>query len=306
MIKLSALIDYFEKLNLKVVNLPANKEIEITGGKNISEAGQGEITFLGQKLKNQAHEILKNSKASLVIIDGEIYNEIDKTLLKNLFVVSDKPKDVMVACLTEFFVEKIKAGIHATAILHPNVKQGKNNFIGPYTIIEEGVVIGNDCIIESGANIKKNTIIGNRVKIKTGAVIGGQGFGYVNKNNKWENFPHFGNVVIEDDVEIGSNTCIDRGALGSTILKKGVKIDNLVHIAHNVIVGENSLVIADAMVGGSAVIGENTWVAPSVAIRNGITIGSGCTIGMGAIVTKSVDDGVTVVGNPAAPFKSKQ
>ena len=87
MIKLSALIDYFEKLNLTVVNLPANNEVEITGGKNISEAGHGEITFLGQKLKNQAQEILKNSNASLIIIDGEIYNEIDKTLFKNLFVM---------------------------------------------------------------------------------------------------------------------------------------------------------------------------------------------------------------------------
>jgi UDP-3-O-[3-hydroxymyristoyl] glucosamine N-acyltransferase len=302
MINLSELVEYFRKKNLPVENYDGNMEVQITGGKNIAEAGKGEISFVGQKLKATAQDVVNNSNASVILIDKSIYGSIGKKGSNAVFVVCENPKEEMVACLTEFFVEKPLPGIHSSAIIDATARVGANAVIGPYNVIEADVTIGDNCIIESFVTIKKGTVIGNNVKIKSGTVIGGQGFGYIQKNKKWENFPHFGNVVIEDNVEIGSNTCIDRGALGSTHIKAGVKIDNLVHIAHNVVVGENSLIIADAMVGGSTSIGGNTWVAPSTALRNGISIGSNCTIGMGAVVTKSVDDGVTVVGNPGKPF----
>ncbi len=306
MITLSGLIDFFKNRKLSVINFDASPELKIIGGRNINEAGPGEMSFISSKVKDSAQKLINESRASVIIIDSGIFHTVNISKSKSVFVLTDSPKEVMVDSLKHFFMEKVLPEIHHSAVIHSDVKMGSENYIGAYVVIDTNVIIGNNCFIEPFVHIKKDTIIGNNVKIKSGAVIGGQGFGYVKKDNKWENFPHFGNVVIEDDVEIGSNTCIDRGALGSTMIKRGVKIDNLVHVAHNVYIGENSLIIADAMLGGSARIGSDTWVAPSTALRNGIEIGSGCTIGMGAIVTKSVESGTTVVGNPAKPFLNNE
>ncbi len=125
---------------------------------------------------------------------------------------------------------------------------------------------------------------------------------YPGTNGTMTKFIHLGGVLIQDNVEIGSNTSIDRGTLGNTIIRKGVKIDNQVHIAHNCDIGEDVVVIAQSMVGGSVKIGNRSWIAPSVVIMNGITIGSDATCGLGAVITKSVKDGDTVMGNPARPF----
>jgi len=142
--------------------------------------------------------------------------------------------------------------------------------------------------------------IGRRVKIGPGARIGFDGFGYEkNEDNVWELFPHRGRVIIGDDVDIGANTCIDRGNLEDTIIGNGTKIDNLTHIAHNVVIGKNCIIVCLVCVAGSAQIGDNSWIAPGAIIRDGIKIGKNVTVGMGAIVTKDVRDNVTVIGNPA-------
>jgi UDP-3-O-[3-hydroxymyristoyl] glucosamine N-acyltransferase len=305
MVNLSQVVDFFRKRKLEIIEANVNLNTTITGGKNVVEAGSGEITFISSKYKSGAEELLVSSKAPLVICDESVWSGLKNKNVKSFVVLSGDPKSLMVECLKYFFEEKITPGVHPTAIVD-GATIGKNNFIGAYTVIEKGTIIGDNCVIESNVSIRSNCVVGNNVFIKSGTVIGGKGFGYVKKqDNTWENFPHFGKVIIEDNVEIGSNTCIDRGALGDTILKKGVKVDNLVHVAHNVVVGENSLLIADCMIGGSTIIGENTWVAPSTALRNGLTIGSNCVIGMGAIVIKSVEDGSTVIGNPAVPFVKK-
>ncbi len=307
MVKLSDIISFFKQKHVTIIDGSIDINTQINGGRNIIEAGVHEITFISSKYKDYFEKLLSSSKSALVVLDKTLWKEgLGK---KNNFylVISDNPKNLMVECLKFYFEEKVKAEIHPTAIINRESKIGTNNFIGAYTVIDKDVIIGDNCVIESHVSIKSKCIIGSNVLIKSGAVIGGKGFGYIkSEKNVWKNFPHFGKVILEDDVEIGSNTCIDRGALGDTILKKGVKVDNLVHIAHNVVVGENSLLIADSMIGGSTVIGNNTWVAPSTAIRNGITIGSDCVIGMGAVVIKSVEDGTTVVGNPAVPFVKKK
>ncbi len=157
--------------------------------------------------------------------------------------------------------------------------------------------MGNNVILDK-------TIIGNNVVINPGTVIGSEGFGYQRREDKkLEKFPHFGGVIIEDDVEIGSNTSIDRGTLKNTIIRKGSKIDNLVHIAHNVEIGEYCLIIANSMIGGSAKIKKYSWVAPSASILNGIEIGENSTIGMGAVVVKSVPNNQTWAGVPARPLE---
>ncbi len=307
MVKLSEIISFFKQQQATILEGSSDLNTLIIGGRNIVEANSSEITFISAKYKETAEKLLSSSKAALVVLDKSLLNDVQNKKYNFYLVISDNPKNLMVDCLKFYFEEKVKPEIHSTALINSESKIGANNFIGAYTVIDKDVVIGNNCVIENHVTIKSKCIIGNNVLIKSGAVIGGKGFGYVkNEKNVWENFPHFGRVILEDDVEIGSNTCIDRGALGDTILKKGVKVDNLVHIAHNVVVGENSLLIADSMIGGSTTIGKNTWVAPSTALRNGITIGSDCVIGMGSVVVKSVEDGTTVIGNPAAPFIKKK
>lgn len=141
---------------------------------------------------------------------------------------------------------------------------------------------------------------GENIKIGENCAIGLDGFGYVkDTDGTWLRFPHLGRVVIGDNVEIGSNVCIDRGALGDTTIGKGVKIDNLVHVAHNVEIGENTLVVAHSVIGGSVKIGKNVFVGMGAMIKNKVTVGDGATIGMGAVVIHDVPAGATVVGNPA-------
>jgi UDP-3-O-[3-hydroxymyristoyl] glucosamine N-acyltransferase len=151
----------------------------------------------------------------------------------------------------------------------------------------------------------KGTHVGDDVIIGCNNTIGGTGFGYEkNEAGNYTVMPHLGNVVIHNKVEIGNNTCIDRAVIGSTIIGENVKIDNLVHIAHGVVIGKNSLIIANAMIGGSTVIGENCWVAPSASIINKGQIGDQATVGMGAVVTKPVEKDATVAGNPARTTES--
>ena len=141
---------------------------------------------------------------------------------------------------------------------------------------------------------------GKNVKIGENCSLGGDGFGYEkDENDNWIKFPHFGNIILEDNVEISNNVCIDRGVLGNTIIKKGTKIDNLVHIAHNVIVGAKTLIIAKSMIGGSVTIGDNCWIGPSSSIINGVKIGNNVLVGIGSNILKNVPDNMVVAGNPA-------
>jgi UDP-3-O-[3-hydroxymyristoyl] glucosamine N-acyltransferase len=148
----------------------------------------------------------------------------------------------------------------------------------------------NKCVVTTGKNVQigKNCSLGN------------DGFQYMKgPEGDLIKFPHFGNIIIEDDVEIANNVCVDRGALSNTIIRRGVKIDNLVHIAHNVEIGENTMIIALAMVAGSVKIGKNCWISPSSCIREQLTIGDNVLIGMGSVVIKDVDSNSVMIGNPA-------
>ena len=143
-------------------------------------------------------------------------------------------------------------------------------------------------------------IKGKNIFIGENCSIGNDGFGVEKDDDgSWVKFPHYGNVILEDNVEISNNVCIDRGVLGDTIIRKGVKIDNLVHIAHNVIIDEHSCIVANAMIAGSVKIGKNCWIGPSSSIRNGVTVGNNVLVGIGSNVVKDIPDNVIVAGNPA-------
>lgn len=223
----------------------------------------------------------------------------------NLIIV-ENPRLYFSRVLKQFFdITPSRQGISKTAIIHPSSQIGEHCYIGDNVVIEENCVIGNHCSINHNTIIHFNTIIKSHVKIGCNNTIGGIGFGYEkNEVGEYELIPHIGNVYIEERVEIGNNTCIDRAALGSTVIGKNVKIDNLVHIGHGVQVGDNSLLIANSLIGGSTIIGENVWIAPSSTLINKIKIGNNAVVGLASTVLKSVKENTVVIGNPARELNS--
>jgi UDP-3-O-[3-hydroxymyristoyl] glucosamine N-acyltransferase len=181
--------------------------------------------------------------------------------------------------------------------IHPTVRIGRNVTIG------RGVKIGAETTIHHNVVIGDEVIIGRRCNIKSSAVIGEEGFGFErDARNRAVRLVHIGRVVIEDDVEVGSLTTICRGTINDTVLKNGCKIDDHVHIAHNVVIGEDAFVIACAEVSGGVSVGARSWIAPNATIINQVSIGEDSVIGLGAVVIKSVPNETTVVGNPAKPL----
>lgn len=218
-----------------------------------------------------------------------------------------EPRLAFIRVLQSLFAPVRPSGIHPSAIIDSTAQIATDVYVGAHAVVGR-CLIAAGCVIHAGVILYDNVRIGRNVTINSGTVIGADGFGYErNDAGEMEKFPHFGGVLIEDDVEIGSNTSIDRGTLGDTKLLQGAKIDNQVHIAHNVVVGRHAVVIAQAMIGGSVMIGDEAWIAPSACIRNGIRIGARATVGLGAVVVKDVPDGTTVMGSPArnaAEFKA--
>lgn len=268
---------------------------------------ENEITFASDEkmLKN-----IDKCKAKVIIVpDIELNENSGKT-----FIVVDKnPRDLMPIFLNYFKpkLKKIEKNIEDSAIIDESanvsrinvyighdVKIGKNVTIYPNVTIYEGVEIGDDTIIYSNVTIREFSKIGSKSILQPGAVVGSDGFGYVKINGNNVKIYQIGNVIIEDDVEIGANTCIDRGTIGDTIIKKGTKIDNLVHIAHNDIIGENCFIIAQTGISGSVEVGNNTTIAGQVGIAGHLKIGDNVVIAAKSGVTNDVADGKKMSGFP--------
>ncbi len=223
----------------------------------------------------------------------------------NYFVVKN-PRLAFLQVLRDFFQAPVASGIAASASIHPSAKLPQQVFIGEHVVIESDVTIGEGSRIGHNSVIHAACRIGRKVIIGANCTIGGVGFGYEkNENGSFEQMPHLGNVVIEDGVEIGNNTCIDRAVIGSTIIGRNVRIDNLVHIAHGVSIGADSLIIANAMIGGSVRIGDNCWIAPSSSVLNKVEIGKDTLVGMGAVVIRDVPSNTIVAGNPAKVLRKR-
>lgn len=265
------------------------------------EADKHSLVFIDSN-KPEKNLLSEQTKADVVICDDETFFS-DKLLEQKCFIVVDNPKLIFSKIGNALILKKPKFGIHPTAFIHPDAKISPMTYIGPFTYvgcceIDAGSIIYGHAHLLDGVKIGKNVII------NAGCVIGSDGFGYIkDEQDEWENFPHMGGVIIEDNVEIGANTCVDKGALGNTLIKKGAKIDNLVHIAHNVKVGKNALVIADAMIGGSVNLGDGSWISPSAVLRDQISVGSNSLVGMGALVTKDIPDNQIWAGSPARPLE---
>jgi UDP-3-O-[3-hydroxymyristoyl] glucosamine N-acyltransferase len=283
----------------KLINF--DPEINVTCAKNLIEADEFSVVWISETNPNK-FELANNTLARLIICDKS-FSHAKNLDTKKCYVLVDDPRLSILRIIKNNFIQPIKWGIHSTSIISSKAKIDFNSYIGPNCVIGNAV-IGKGTIIRGNCFIHDDVTIGEDVIIEAGTVIGSDGYGFQrNENSEFEKFPHIGGVVINNNVEIGANSCIDRGTLGNTVIGEGVKIDNLVHIAHNTQIGNHSAIIANSTIGGSARIGEYTWIAPNSCIRDGISVGDYVTIGLGSVVTKSIPSNEVWVGNPAKLFK---
>ena len=279
---------------------------DIEYAKSISDAsfGSGCIGWCSDANFHQ----LKELSGGTVLISSLAVNTAD-FLPENISLLQvENPRRVFAELLGHFFAKKTPMGvIHPSAVIDMSVSYNPHSVhIGPNVVIEEGSEIGNNVIIGANSVVKHGTIIKDNVQIGSNCTIGGVGFGYEkSESGEYLVIPHIGNVVLENNVEIGNNVCIDRAVMGSTWLQENVKVDNLVHIAHGVEVGKNSLIIANAMIAGSVKIGKDVWVAPSTSVRQKLNVGDNALIGLGSVVVKDVDANQIVAGVPAKPMMKK-
>jgi UDP-3-O-[3-hydroxymyristoyl] glucosamine N-acyltransferase len=266
---------------INIINKIDNIKLEINSISQLLDNADNTITWCNDKNLKRLTDI--NNKT--IIVSENLPKDANKN---NNYIIVNEPR-------VEF--KKL------LDILYPD-EVNNEPILGQNVVIGNGVTIGQNVKIGHNSVILDNTIIGDNVTIGCNNTIGGVGFGYEKDEfGEYKLIKHIGNVVINSGVEIGNNTCIDRGVIGSTIIGENCKIDNLVHIAHGVNIGKNSLIIANSMIAGSVTIGDNVWVAPSTSIINGIGIGNNSMTGIGALVIKEIKDSELHIGSPAKKYK---
>ena len=287
----------------------------------IEEGAPGAISFLSNP--KYSHYIY-TTESSIVLVNEDL--ELNQPVKATLIRVKNAYE--CVAKLLQLYqsAQPKKKGIHPQAFVSPTAKVGNDCYIGafayigdnvqigdntqiyPHTVVEDGVNMGNGCLIYPNVTIYKDCRIGNNVTIHAGSVIGADGFGFAPNTEGYDKIPQIGIVILEDDVEIGANTCVDRSTMGATIVHKGVKLDNLVQIAHNVEVGENTVMSAQTGVAGSTKIGKWCMFGGQVGLAGHITIGDKTFLGAQSGVPSSLKGNETLIGtpptSPQAYFKS--
>jgi UDP-3-O-[3-hydroxymyristoyl] glucosamine N-acyltransferase len=297
--------------------LVGDPNLEITGAASLAEATSGEISFFGNR---KYIGLLRKTRASAVFVP----TDFDEPLGASQVRVSN-PTKAFEQVVLKFAPKPITfaPGIHPSAIIGSSVRLGERVSIHPHAVIEDGSKIGDDTIIGAGSYIGHETTIGatcmiyplvivrersrigSRVIIHSGAVIGADGFGFEMLDGRQQKIQQLGIVQIDDDVEIGANTTVDRARFGRTWIQQGVKIDNLVQIAHNVVIGENTVVAAQTGIAGSVQIGQRVLIGGQVGVIGHIEIGDDTAIGAQSGIAKSIPGG-TWFGSPAVPLAEAQ
>jgi UDP-3-O-[3-hydroxymyristoyl] glucosamine N-acyltransferase len=292
--------------------LDGDGDVEIHGVSSVDDVKAGHVT-LAENEKYLARAEASDAAAIVVSFDA-------KPSGKPLIRV--KRTTLALAKMLAIFHPPARpaAGIHPTALVGRNVKRGADIHVGPNAVVKdgaaigdrsvvdagavigEGVAIGTDCFIHSNVTLYHDITIGNGVIVHSGTSIGSDGFGYAQDGATRVKIPQVGTVVIEDDVEIGANVAIDRSTLGATIIRRGTKIDNLVQIAHNVVIGEHTVVCGLVGISGSVTIGDNVTLAGQVGLADHVEIGSNTTVGAQSGVSKSLEGGQYYLGSPAVPI----
>lgn len=287
-------------------------DLVITGVNGLEEAEEGDISFA---VPPHIEEAGLSSAGALVLGDNIAFSGKPIIRVANprlafaqLLDLFRHPEDVARIISNQAFIATdAKIGINVAimpfAVVESGAIIGDNTIIYPHTYIGKKVKIGSDCIFYPNTTIRENCELGNRVILQSGAVIGGDGFGYITDQGKHTKVIQAGNVVIGDDVEIGSNTCIDRATAGSTIVGNGTKIDNLVHLGHNDVLGENCLVVAQVGLSGSLTAGNNVTFAGQVGSVGHIKIGDNCVFAARSGITGDVPSNSFYAGFPAVPHR---
>ncbi len=283
-------------------------EVEIKGVSTLEEAKEGDIAPYYRK---KFLPLARTTRASAILTMKGLELEGHNMILV------ENPRAALADIITILYPERRKTGISATAKISPSAKIGRNVFIGEYvvigdgsevgdgteihsgTVVYENVKIGKNCRIYANVVIREETRIGDNVILHPGVVIGADGFGF----EAGKKIPQIGRVIIGNNVEIGANTCVDRAAIGTTVIEDNVKIDNLCQIAHGVKIGKGTLMAGMSAIGGSAKIGKGVIIAGMVGIRDNIEVGDGVMIAARAGITKSVRPGEIVAGFPHTDIK---
>jgi len=296
--------------------LTGNPETVFTGLAKIEEAQPGELTFLYLP----AYEKFFPSTRAAAILVKPGFN---KTRTDINYIEVEDPNKAFFKILKKYFTPEFKLeGIDPSASVHPSAKLGKNVALGKNVVVSAGcmigdntrifhntvlledVQVGSNCLFFQNVSIREKCIVGNNVTIHPGTVVGSDGFGYfTDDKGVYNKIPQIGIVIIEDDVELGSNVSIDRASLGATVIKKGVKIDNLVQVAHNVVVGENTVISAQTGISGSTHIGKNCILAGQVGIIGHVEIADNVVLMAQAGVSKGISKPGYYFGAPAKEFK---
>ncbi|NNF05323.1 MAG: UDP-3-O-(3-hydroxymyristoyl)glucosamine N-acyltransferase [Candidatus Eisenbacteria bacterium] len=298
--------------------LDGDPDYQITGVAGLEEARPGDVSFLA----SPKYEFLIDScEASALVVPKGYSGSFTGAKLH-----VDDPYTAFCHVIVEFRGEanRRSPGRHPTSVIDPDAQVGENLSAGPYVVVEAGAVLGDDVVLwpgvfvgrrakvgsgsllYPGVQILNDCEIGDRNIVHGGAVIGSDGFGYVSSAEGHEKIPHVGNVTIGDDVEIGANVTIDRGTLGSTRIGNGVKIDNLVHVAHNVVVGDHSLLVAQVGISGSSTLGDWVTVGGQAGMAGHLQVGNHSRIAARAGLTKSIPADTTVSGFPAIPHEESK
>lgn len=283
----------------------------------IEEAGEGQLSFLANP---KYEDYIYTTKASVIIINEgfqlkqpvqaalirvtDAYTAFATLLSKYQEIMQQQLSGVQEPCyIAKTAVYGQQVFIGAFAYLGEKVKIGNNTKIYPNAFIGDNVSVGNNCIIHPGVKIYHDCVIGNNVIIHAGTVIGSDGFGFAPQaDGSFKKVPQIGNVVIQDNVEIGANATIDRATIGSTLIKSGAKLDNLIQIAHNVEIGSSTVIAAQAGVSGSTKIGNGVMIGGQAGIVGHIQLGDGAKVNAQSGVSKSIDPGKAVTGSPAYDY----
>ena len=272
-----------------------NENATINTFAKIEDGKEGAISFLSNP--KYIHYIYE-TKSSIVLINEDV--ELEKAVEPTLIRVKNAYE--CVARLLQLYesMKPKKTGVDPLAFVAPSAKIGKNVYIGPFTFIGENVQIGDDTRIYPNVTIYDGCQIGQRVTIHAGTVIGADGFGFAPNAAGYEKIPQIGIVIIEDDVEIGANTCIDRSTMGQTVIHKGVKLDNLIQVAHNCEIGENTVMSAQVGLAGSTKIGAWCMVGGQAGFSGHIKIADKTFIGaQSGVISNTKGNGEQLIGAPA-------
>jgi UDP-3-O-[3-hydroxymyristoyl] glucosamine N-acyltransferase len=267
----------------------------ISGAATLQDATSDHISFLGNPL--YAPQLL-TTKAGVVLVPNETDGRDPR------FIRVSKPHAALAKVVARWFdTPALRPGISPLASISPTASIGSNVTIGAFVTIGDDVVIGEGTTIYPNVTIYHRCKIGKRCILHSGVVIGADGFGFATEGGRHHKIPQIGIVRIEDDVEIGANSAVDRAALGETVIGEGTKIDNLVQIGHNVRIGKHCLIVSQVGIGGSTELGDNVVAAGQSGISGHLKIGTGAQIGAAASVLHDVPDGTKVFGTPAIPFR---